>query len=353
MQPLRNGCSLAIDEFGWRSTLTDALRLVLRTTVASLAHLESRTPLEILWTRLHAGLPERPDIAAVLVARVCADALDEAVGHRFVAAFRERRQWHVPPGEPFPIGEPALRDVFGRHLTTHPDTRDLPIDRTSRLALAPEADGVELVLDLDGGVAMPDAAAAIAVCLPIAAPLGELTWDVDRERGRFTGVRPRDPAAAAAAVRALTAEALSSEAAIVVFPELAVDGGALAELERAAAAAPHRPLVVAGSRHVTVDGEPRNLRGSVYPFPSAGASWSAQSQDDAYTICRGSSAAVAAGLTEGVHRFDYRGRVLGSDAVLGTNAVEAGAALRRGQRRRRRWWREGDGSGGGEGSRRL
>lgn len=102
-----------------------------------------------------------------------------------------------------------------------------------------------------------------------------------------------------------------------------------------------------------VDGEPRNLRGSGYPFPSAGASWSAQSQDDAYTICRGSSAAVAAGLTEGVHRFESRGRVLGSDAVLGTNAVEAGAALRRGRRRRRRRWREGDGSGEGEGSRRL
>lgn len=257
---LREARSAGLDRSvaGWRSTLTDALRLVLRTTVASLAHLESRTPLEILWTRLHAGLPERPDIAAVLVARVCADALDEAVGHRFVAAFRERRQWLVRPGEPFPIGEPSLRDVFGRHLTTHPDVRDLPIDRTSRLALAPEADGVELVLDLDGGVATPDAAAAIAVCLPIAAPLRELTWDIDRERGRFTDVRPRDPAAVAAAVRALTAEALSSEAAIVVFPELAVDAGALPDLERAAAAAPHRPLVVAGSRHVTVDGEARN-----------------------------------------------------------------------------------------------
>jgi hypothetical protein len=189
---------------------------------------------------------------------VCADALDEAVGHRFVAAFRERRQWRVSPGEPFPIGEPSLRDIFGRHLTTHPDVRDLPIDRTGRLALAPEADGVELVLDLDGGVAMPDAAAAIAVCLPLAAPLRELTWDVDRERGRFGAVRARDPAAAAAAVRALTAEALAAEAAIVVFPELAVDAAALPELARAAAAAPHRPLVVAGSQHVVVDGAPRN-----------------------------------------------------------------------------------------------
>ena len=257
---LREARSAGLDRSvaGWRSTLTDALRIVLRSTVASLAHLESRTPLEILWTRLHAGLPERPDIAAVLVARVCADALDEAVGHQFVAAFRARRQWHVPPGEPFPIGEPALRDVFGRHLTTHPDVRDLPIDRTARLALAPDADGVELVLDLDGGVDAPDGNATIAVCLPMAAPMAELTWDVDRERGRFSAVRPRDPRAAGAAVRALLGEALSAEAAIVVFPELSVDGPDLAELERAVAAAPHRPLVVAGSRHAVVDGAPRN-----------------------------------------------------------------------------------------------
>lgn len=257
---LREARSAGLDRSvaGWRSTLTDALRLVLRTSVASLAHLESRTPLEILWTRLHSGLPERPDIAAVLVARVCADALDEAVGHRFVAAFRERRQWRVRPGDPFPIGEPALRDVFGRHLTTHPDSRDLPIDRTLRLALAPDADGVELELDLDGGVAMPDASATIAVCLPIAQPMTELAWDADRAAGRFFGVRPRDPIAAGAAVRTLLAEALSSEAAIVVFPELSIDTATLAEVERACADAPHRPLVVAGSRHAVLDGQPRN-----------------------------------------------------------------------------------------------
>ncbi|MBK9030950.1 MAG: hypothetical protein IPL61_06350 [Myxococcales bacterium] len=258
--PLREARSAGLDRSvaGWRATLTDALRLVLRTTVASLAHLESRTPLEILWTRLHAGLPERPDIAAVLVARVCADALDEAVGHQFVAAFRERRQWHVPPGEPFPISEPPLREVFGRHLTTHPDTRDLPIDRTTRLALAPDADGVELVLDLDGGIAAPAPNATIAVCLPIGGPMTELAWDTDRAAGRFFGVRPRDPGAASAAVRALLAEALSAEAAIVVFPELAVDGAALADVERALADAEHRPLVVAGTRHALVDGQPRN-----------------------------------------------------------------------------------------------
>ena len=97
---LREARSAGLDRSvaGWRSTLTDALRLVLRTTVASLAHLESRTPLEILWTRLRAGLPERPDIAAVLVARpIAAGRLvgrgrpaGSAAGHRPVRALDRR-----------------------------------------------------------------------------------------------------------------------------------------------------------------------------------------------------------------------------------------------------------------------
>jgi len=242
----------------WRATLADALRTIVKTTVSSLPHLAAHTSLEILWTRLHASLPERPDIAAVLVARLCADALDEAVGHRYVAVYRARRQWRLAPGDPFPVGEPALREVFGRHLTTHPDARDLPIDRTARLAIAPEADGVELVLDLDGDLAPPEPSATIAICLPIAAPMTELAYDTDAARGRFFDVRPRDRAAVGAVVRALLDEALTAEAAIVVFPELSVDGPALADLTRASASAAHRPIIVAGSRHLHVDGQPRN-----------------------------------------------------------------------------------------------
>lgn len=257
---LREARSAGLDRSiaGWRQTLADALRTVLKSTVASLGHLASRTSLEILWGRLHASLPERPDIASVLVARLCADALDEAVGHRFVACFRERRRWRLETGDPFPVAEPALRDVFGRHLTTHPDVRDLPIDRTARLAIAPDAGGVELVVDLDGQVATPDPGASIAVCLPIAAPMTELAWDTDPAHGRFFGVRPRDPAAAGASVHALFDEALTAEASIIVFPELSVDGASLTEMTRIAAAAAHRPIVVAGSRHIHLDGHPRN-----------------------------------------------------------------------------------------------
>jgi hypothetical protein len=234
---LREARSAGLDRSlaGWRATLADAFRTVLRTPVATLDDLGQRTALDVLWTRLHEGLPERPDIAAVLVARVCADALDEAVGHRFADCFRRRALWRLAPGDPFPVAEPPLRDVFGRHLTTHPDVRDLPIDRTSRLALAPHADGVELVVDLDAPLRVPGEDAVVAACLPIAAPARELAFDPDPERGQFFGVRPRDEAALVASCESLVREALAAGAGLIVFPELIVPDAALDAIERAVA----------------------------------------------------------------------------------------------------------------------
>lgn len=256
---LREARSAGLDRSlaGWRATLADAFRAVLRTPMATLDGLAARTSLEVLWERLHRGLPERPDIAAVLVARVCADALDEAVGHRFVDCYRRRRRWVLAPGDPFPVAEPPLRDVFGRHLTTHPDVRDLPIDRTARLALAPHADGVELVVDLDAPLRVPDEHALIAACLPHAAPARELAFETDPARGQFFGVHPRDEAAAVAAATALVDEALAAGATLVVFPELSVTAAGLDAV--AARVAGRDVVVVAGTRHAVVDGAPRNL----------------------------------------------------------------------------------------------
>jgi hypothetical protein len=258
---LREARAAGLDRslIGWRSTLAESLRGALRTTVSTLAHLASRTSLDVLWDRLHEVLPERPDLAQVLVARLCADALDEAIGHQFVACFRQRARWRLTAGEPFPVAAPSLRELFGKHLTSHPDGRDLPIDRTARLALAPDADGVELVLDLDGELPVPDADAVIAVCLPLAAPLAELTWDEDRSRLRFFGVRPRDPAVAIAAVRELTAQAIAARAQVVVFPELAVADDALEAIAGAVATVAPAPLVIAGTRHTAHGGSARNV----------------------------------------------------------------------------------------------
>ncbi len=258
---LREARAAGLDRslLGWRATLAESLRAALRATVASLEHVASRTTIAVLWDRLHEALPERPDLARVLVARLCADALDEAVGHQFVACFRQRARWRLAPGDPFPVAAPALRELFGKHLTSHPDHRDQTIDRTTRLALAPEADGVELVLDLEADLPVPGADATIAVCLPLAAPLTELHWDEDPVRGRFFGVRPRDPAAASRAVGEVVAQALAARATLVVFPELSVTDDGLAVIAGAAATAVPPPLVVAGTRHTDDGGPARNV----------------------------------------------------------------------------------------------
>lgn len=258
---LREARSAGLDRslIGWRATLVDGLRAGLRTTVASLDHIASRTTLDLLWERLHEVLPERPDLARVLVARLCADALDEAVGHQFVACFRQRARWRLAPGDPFPVAAPSLRELFGKQLISHPDGRDLQIDRTARLALAPDADGVELVLDLDAELPVPGPDATLAVCLPFATPLTELRWDEDHERGRFFAVRPRDAEAAVRAVRELVAQAVAARAQIVLFPELSVTDEGLAVVAGAAATLQPPPLVVAGTRHTAEGGPARNV----------------------------------------------------------------------------------------------
>jgi hypothetical protein len=193
----------------------------------------------------------------VLVARLCADAIDEAVGHRFVDCFRRRGRWRLLPGDPFPVAEPPLRDVFGRHLTTHPDVRDLPIDRTTRLALAPHADGVELVVDLDAPLSVPGETAVIAACLPHGAPARELAFDPDPARGQFFGVRPRDEATAVASTRELVRQALAAGANLIVFPELSVTAAGIDAIEELVAG--RDVVVIAGTRHAVVDGSPRNV----------------------------------------------------------------------------------------------
>lgn len=309
---LREARSAGLDRSlsGWRSTLADAFRTVLRTPVATLDDLGQRTSLEVLWTRLHEGLPERPDMAAVLVARVCADALDEAVGHRFADGFRRRGLWRLAPGDPFPVAEPPLRDVFGRHLTTHPDVRDLPIDRTARLALAPHADGVELVVDLDAPLRVPAEDAVIAACLPIGGPARELAFDPDPERGQFFGVRARDPAAVIASCEALTREALEAGAMLIVFPELTVSEDALDAIERTLAG--RDVLVVAGSRHAVVDGAPRN----VATVLAGGARWTSAKFNPFVLgdLVEGIASAPARVVVRGA--IDDNGRYAWSIAVL-------------------------------------
>ena len=199
-----------------------------------------------------------------VVARVTAEAIDDALGHRFVSIFRRRGRWLIGPGEPFPVVQPDLRRMFhAAPLTTLPDRREAPIDRTRRLALAPAADGLELAVDLSSAAlaAPPPPGAEVVAALPIAAPSRELDWTEKRGmRPVFHDVRPVASTDVATRVEALIEDACARGAAIVVFPELSVDEPALARLRAVLARAPSPPaLVVAGSRHVRAGGALRNV----------------------------------------------------------------------------------------------
>lgn len=199
-----------------------------------------------------------------VVARIVAEAIDDALGHRFVSIYRRRGAWRVQPGEPFPVVQPDLRRLFAAPLTTLPDRREAPIDRTRRLALAPICDGIELAVDLSSAAlaAAPPPGAEVVAALPIAAPTRELDWTTEGRGARpvFHDVRPVAPTDVAARVETLIEDACARGAAIVVFPELSVDDVALARVRAVLARAPSPPaLVVAGSRHLRAGGVLRNV----------------------------------------------------------------------------------------------
>ena len=144
--------------------------------------------------------------------------------------------------------------VFGKELITHPAARgDEDVDRTARLALAPDSGGLEVEVSFAHvhELAPPAPDAKIAVILPIAAPSRELVWDdVPGPARAFFGVRPRDSAAVAARACALLDDAAARGATIAVLPELCLDEPALAAV-RAHQAARGWPfdVVAAGSVH--------------------------------------------------------------------------------------------------------
>jgi hypothetical protein len=200
----------------------------------------------------------------VVVARVLAEALDDACGHRYASIFRRRGEWRVAPGEPFPVVQPDLRRLFDAPLVTLPDRREAPIDRTRRLALAPAADGIELAVDLSQAalVMPPPPDAKIGAALPIAAPTRELDWTTTTSRRAnpvFHDVRPVAPTDVAARVEHLMVEACARGLSIVVFPELSIDDHALARLRLVLDRVASPPLVLAGSRHVHAGGALRNV----------------------------------------------------------------------------------------------
>lgn len=191
-----------------------------------------------------------------LVARAAALGLDAAFGHRFALAFRGRAVL-LADGDPFPIAPPPVR-LPG--AGTDPDRLEHAVDRLPRLGLAPEGPGVDVVLSsvhedllaplglepLQVGAAVPNT------------PLDDLDVDQDPDSGTFYAVRlkPDRRPEHVSRVRRLLARVRELSPAVVVLPELTVDGPLLDEVRTTLAAwAPReRPFVlVAGSRHLDVD----------------------------------------------------------------------------------------------------
>ena len=71
-----------------------------------------------------------------------------------------------------------------------------------------------------------------------------------------------------------------------------------------------------------VDGVPIALRRAGTPIPEAGV-YREATAEPVYTVCRGSADAIAAGLTEGTHRIEYRARLFGATTEVRSNVVEA------------------------------
>jgi len=258
---------LAVD----RRELALALQPVAETGLvrrAALAHPDGA--LALLWGRAHGLAAGDDDAARALVARMAAEALDDACGELFAEGFRRRARWLIAPGEPYPPVAADLVRVFGKQLITHPSARgDDDVDRTPRLALAPDSGGLEVEINFEHLhlLQAPAADSVLAVILPIAEPTSELTWDqVAAPVRSFFHVRPRQPDVVMARATQLLDEAARRGADIAILPELSLDAAGLDHLRAHLRARgwPFR-LVCAGSVHTTIDGHPRNAATLILP----------------------------------------------------------------------------------------
>lgn len=270
---LRRGRSLRLDRTlgPERRDLATAFQSLSETALVRRAALADRSgALAQLWNRAHELAPADGDAARALVARLAAEAIDDACGEQFAECFRRRGRWLLAPGEPYPPVVPDLTRVFGRPLITHPASRgDDDVDRTPRLALAPDSGGVEVEVSYANLhlLTPPSGDSIVAVLLPIADPAAELVWDrVPAAVTSFFGVGPRRPDDVTARVLQLLDEAAARGADIAILPELSLDASGLEAVRhhQRARGWPFRVLC-AGSIHDVVDGQRRNVATLILP----------------------------------------------------------------------------------------
>jgi predicted amidohydrolase len=205
--------------------------------------------------------------AAVVAARVAADALDRAHGHRFAGVFRGRGVTRIKPGDPLPVSRPPVKDLFrdganpwrfGPQLHELVWLRILPhLERDYEVLLSFESDDVlaDLRPDTRMGVAIPSGV------------LPDLDFDrTDPHAPRFFHVRPTNGPAHRQAILALLDEAEQAGARILILPELSADEDILQAVERWFSRASRvMSLLVCGSMHVERDGQRRNVSPVLLP----------------------------------------------------------------------------------------
>lgn len=205
--------------------------------------------------------------AAVVAARVAADALDRAHGHRFAGVFRGRGVTRIKPGDPIPVSRPPVKDLFrdgtnpwrfGPQLHELVWLRILPqLERGHEVLLSFESDDVlaDLSPDTRMGVAIPSGV------------LPDLDFDrTDEPVPRVFHVRPKNGPVHRAAILALLDEAEQAGVLILILPELSLDQDILQAVEQWFSH-PGRSmsLLVCGSLHVERDGQRRNVSPILLP----------------------------------------------------------------------------------------
>lgn len=253
------------------STALDPEFLGAETLIALVEHIE--------------GASDEEDLA--LRVRDAATALDLRRGGHFFARFAGQRL-ECEPGSAFPV---APTDVIveelgsARGLSPAPDGAEVPprlgvpLDGTSRLRLCPEGLGrLRVVLDarragvvdtLFSGdrIAAPGPSVMWSAVVPTCDLFADLTCDfVDGcDPPGFYGVRPRPAGAEQYRARLLKGLAIAAAhgASIIVVPELSTDAETEQIIARWFAATPSVALVVAGSRHLDGEGEPRRNRARI------------------------------------------------------------------------------------------
>jgi predicted amidohydrolase len=207
--------------------------------------------------------------AAVVAARVAADALDRAHGRRFAGVFRGRGVTHINPGDPIPVSLPPLKDLFRDEFAPPPRRLGPRLDELMWLRLLPQLGrGYQVRLSFESEDVLADLRpeTRLGVAIP-GDRLPDLHFErADEPQPRFFDVRPRDARAQHDAIMGLLDEADRAGVRVLLLPELSVNQDIVTAVERWL----DRPgrsisILVCGSMHVERDGQRRNVSPILLP----------------------------------------------------------------------------------------